>query len=144
MSTTTRLLPALTLLTLLGCATSNSSRENTSPRALDGSRYQVHIEPDAAAKAQGESAFDDWLIFDNGRMSSSVCEGYGFKSTPYSVDAASSGWSFETSQHADGAGDSHWQGTIRGKEIEGQMQVTHPGKPTAHTSFHGTRGRSNN
>ena len=140
---TTRILPALTLFALLGCATSNSTRETENTLALDGTRWKVEVVPDAAASAQGESAFEDWLIFENGRMTSSFCAGVGFRPTAYTVHPDGSGWSFETAQHADGAGDTQWHGTIRGQHVEGNMQITHPGKSAAHSSFSGQKGTAN-
>jgi hypothetical protein len=130
----------LTPFLFLGCAATHS---DTSSRGhtLDGRTCTIHVTADSAAHAAGGFDFDDQLIFVDGKLRSTACEGIGFQATPYTAGGESR-MEFETSQHSSQAGDTHWRGTIDGDHVEGTLLSTRPDGQTWHSTFNGTCARS--
>jgi hypothetical protein len=91
---------------------------------LDGTSWALEVQPDAATKALGESAFKETLKFVSGNVSLSLPT-IGVKESPYSVSKlGGSDVNFATNTADAAQGDSRWTGTVRGNRIEGKLVVT--------------------
>jgi hypothetical protein len=105
--------------------------------ALDGTTWALTVEPDATAKAGGESRFKETLKFVDGKMSLSAPK-VGVQEAPYSVSTVGEKeWTFQTKRASAAEGSSSWTGTVHGKTIEGKLVLTKSGGVVLMYSFKG-------
>ena len=107
--------------------------------ALEGTKWQVTVTPDAAAKKAGEKASKDTLIFKNGHMTSTACVKYGFSATPYTATASGQGASFQTTQSSKKEGTMVWSGQAVGNTISGTTMWTKKNGEMLHYQFSGKK-----
>ncbi len=86
---------------------------------LDGTRWQITITPDAAAKKAGEKPSKDALIFQGGQMTSTACVKYGFAPSSYTTAGTAASPSFQTEQASAKEGKMTWSGQVAGNTISG-------------------------
>ena len=92
--------------------------------ALDGTTWALTVEPDAMAKASGETAFKETMKFVDGKVSLSAPK-VGVQEAPYSVSqVGAKAWSFQTKRSSAAEGSSNWTGTVHGNTIEGTLVLT--------------------
>jgi hypothetical protein len=115
-------------------------RAGREPDMLVG-RWQTNVAPDEAARQAGEREFEDVLIFTRGQtFESEACRKFGFKPCEYEYDARGVGitrWSAKP--QSESSGHTHWQGTVSGNEIQGEMTWTKPDNAELRYSFQGKR-----
>ncbi len=90
---------------------------------LDGSKWKVALIPTKETEAKGEKAFVDQLIFEDGKITSTACQKYGFTASAYSIDAkpALVNWKTEQTSTKQGMGKTQWSGSVQFNRIEGKM-----------------------
>src|SRR5688500_5726768 len=71
-----------------------------SAASLAGTRWVVMVTPDEKAKAAGEKAFEDTLIFEGEKVTMTACEKAGFSASHYKQDKTKEGVSFQTTQES--------------------------------------------
>jgi hypothetical protein len=103
---------------------------------LDGETFDVSL------AMGGGSPLKDRLIFDGGRMESTVCTEAGFEKAAYSTSAVDGGLSFAVHCDSPTMGHNEWRGTVKGPIVEGTVVRTPKGggKPIEGT-FSGTLAR---
>ena len=91
--------------------------------ALDGSKWRVAVVPAKEAAAKGEKPFVDQLIFEDGKVTSTACQKYGYTASAYSVEAkpALVNWKTEQTSTKQGMGKTQWSGSVQINRIEGKM-----------------------
>ena len=106
---------------------------------LDGTHCKVKVVPDKLAAEKGEKEFDDTLSFADGKFSSSVFLAKGFKPATYEYESEDSEADFGVDQTNVTYGVLHWQGSISGKELLGELIWKKEDGTNLHYTFEGTR-----
>jgi hypothetical protein len=91
--------------------------------ALDGSKWKVALIPTKETAAKGEKPFVDQLVFEDGKVTSTACQKYGFTASAYSIDAKPVlvNWKTEQTSTKQGVGNTQWSGSVQINHIEGKM-----------------------
>jgi Zn ribbon nucleic-acid-binding protein len=108
---------------------------------LDGMSFAVKVTPDEAAAKKGEKAFDDTIVFKDGKVSMSECVKVGFAATPYTATKTADGWSFKTEQTSDKEGKAVWSGDIKGDTCKGTMVWTKKDGTVLNYTFGGAKAK---
>lgn len=106
---------------------------------LDGTKWQITITPDAAAKKAGEKASKDALIFQGGQMTSTACVKYGFASSAYTAAGTAASPSFQTEQTSTKEGTMTWSGQVSGNTISGTAIWTKKNGQVLNSTFTGKK-----
>jgi hypothetical protein len=89
---------------------------------LDGTRWKVRVVPDEAAAKKGAKAFDDVLVFADGKLTSTTLAQKGFKPGKYFAEAEPHEAEFEAELVAATNNVVTWSGEIRGTNVLGGVQ----------------------
>lgn len=132
------------LAVALAAAASQTQTARTTPSSpLDGTRWSVKVVPDAAAAAKGEKVFDDDIVFQDGKVTMTACEKYGFGASAYTTDRAGEHLhNFRTEQTSADQGRTVWTGSAKGRTIRGKMVWTKPDGTVLEYTFEGKRASS--
>lgn len=90
---------------------------------LDGTTWNVDVEPVGLAREKGEKSFKETLKFADGNVSLSAPK-VGFEASPYSVSKSGDNendWIFKAERAGAGEGSSVWTGTVHETNIKGKM-----------------------
>ena len=109
---------------------------------LDGTKWQITITPDAAAKKAGEKVSKDMLIFQGGQMTSTACVKYGFAHSAYTAAGTSAAPSFQAEQTSAKEGKMTWSGKVSGDTIGGTASWTKKNGRMLHYRFAGKKVQS--
>jgi len=109
---------------------------------LNGTKWQITITPDAAAKKAGEKPSKDALIFKGGQMTSTACVKYGFTPSAYTTAGTGAGSSFQTEQTSAEEGKMTWSGQATGNTISGNAIWTKKNGHQFHYQFNGKKAKS--
>ena len=109
---------------------------------LDGTKWQITITPDAAAKKAGEKPSKDTLIFKGGQMTSTACVKYGFAHSAYTAAGASIAPSFQAEQTSAKEGKMTWSGQVSGNTISGTAVWTKKNGQILNSAFTGKKAKS--
>lgn len=110
----------------------------SAPVSLAGTQWQLEIRPEATTTAN-DVAFDR-LMFQGGRLTSSLQSVQGAKPPRYRVTQRSPEHLAWDALHADPSGAiAQWQGETDGRTMRGTLIKQIPGQPTARFSFIGAR-----
>jgi hypothetical protein len=90
---------------------------------LDGTKFKVKVVPDKAAAEKGAKAFDDELIFADGKFTSTALLQKGFKPVKYNVETEPNEAEFEAQQVNGTNTTADWSGEIRGTNTMGGLQL---------------------
>ena len=90
---------------------------------LDGTRFKVKVVPDKAAAEKGAKAFDDELIFADGKLTSTALLQKGFKPGKYHAETEPNEAEFEANQVNGTNSTADWSGEIRGTNTMGGLQI---------------------
>jgi hypothetical protein len=89
---------------------------------LDGMKFKVKVVPDKATADKGVKAFDDELIFADGKLTSTALLPESFKPAPYHAEAEPNEAEFEAELKSATNGVATWTGEIRGTNTVGGLQ----------------------
>ncbi len=106
---------------------------------LDGTKWQITITPDAAAKKAGEKVSKDTLIFKDGQMTSTACVKYGFAHSAYTTASTPAAPSFQTEQTSAKEGKMTWAGQVAGNTISGTTVWTKKNGQVLNSTFTGKK-----
>jgi len=106
---------------------------------LDGTKWQITITPDAAAKKAGEKPSKDALIFKGGQMTSTACVKYGFTPSAYTTAGTGASSSFQTEQTSAKEGKMTWSGQASGNTISGTAVWTKKNGQVLNSTFTGKK-----
>ena len=109
---------------------------------LDGTKWQITITPDAAAKKAGEKTSKDTLIFKDGQMTSTACVKYGFAHSAYTAAGTSTAPSFQAEQTSAKEGKMTWAGQVAGGTIGGMAVWTKKNGQVLNSTFTGKKAKS--
>ena len=109
---------------------------------LDGTKWQITITPDAAAKKAGEKASKDALIFKGGEMTSTACVKYGFAHSAYTAAGTPAAPSFQAEQTSVKEGKMTWSGQVVGNTISGTAVWTKKNGQVLNSTFTGKKAKS--
>jgi len=110
--------------------------------SLDGTAWKVKVTPDAAAKAAGMSGFKNRFEFNNGMVHMTECAKSGYKDSAYESSEAGGLTTWSTEQMSDrkkDGGKTHWEGAIKGNDIEGTDIWTDPSGKSYKFTFKGQK-----
>jgi hypothetical protein len=106
---------------------------------LDGTKLKVKVVPDKAAAEKGAKAFDDELIFADGKCTSTALLQKGFKPSRYSAEIEPNEAEFEIELVSATNGVVVWTGEIRGTNTLGGLQWMQAGRSNIMYEFNGTK-----
>lgn len=89
---------------------------------LDGTKFKVKVVPDKAAADKGAKAFDDELIFADGKFTSTALLRQGFQPVKYHAEAEPNEAEFEAELVSATNSVAAWTGEIRGTNTMGGLQ----------------------
>ncbi|MGH9868117.1 MAG: hypothetical protein ACREAA_08140 [Candidatus Polarisedimenticolia bacterium] len=108
--------------------------------SLAGTKWVVTVTPDEKAKAAGEKAFEDTIIFEGEMVTMTECKKAGFSGSNYKQGKTKEGVTFETTQESATEGKSTWKGEALGDSIRGTMKWKKKDGKTADFTFEGKKG----
>ena len=108
----------LAIISVIALATTNHCPGGV----LDGTHWKINVIPEKANPDKGEKAYDDTLVFVDGRFSSAALALKGFKPSPYRGEKEENEAEFEVEQVSQANGVVNWLGEVRGKQISGRLQ----------------------
>ena len=106
---------------------------------LDGTKLKVKVVPDKAAADKGAKAFDDELIFADGKCTSTALLPKGFKPAKYNAEVEPNEAEFEIELVSATNGVVVWTGEIRGTNTLGGLQWMQEGRGSLMYEFKGTK-----
>ena len=109
---------------------------------LEGTKWQITITPDAAAKKAGEKASKDSLIFKGGQMTSTACVKYGFAHSAYTAAGTPAAPSFQAEQTSAKEGKMNWSGQVAGNTISGTAAWVKNDGQVLNYTFTGKKAKS--
>ena len=89
---------------------------------LDGTKFKVKVVPNKTAADKGAKAFDDELIFADGKFTSTALLRKGFKPVKYHAEAEPNEAEFEAQLFNGTNTTADWSGEIRGTNTMGGLQ----------------------
>lgn len=108
--------------------------------SLDGTTWEVKVTPDEGSQKQPDvKVFDNTLIFQNGRLTSTECSKKGFTPSAYSPSPSGNGLSFRSQQASQNVGKTDWVGQATGEDIKGTMTLTKQDGSIIRYNFEGTK-----
>ena len=110
--------------------------------ALDGTKWQIVVTPDAAAKKAGEKVSKDTLIFKGEQMTSTACVKYGVAHSAYTAAGTSAPPSFQAEQTSAKEGKMTWSGQVTGGTVSGTAVWTKKNGQVLNYSFSGKKAKS--
>ena len=109
---------------------------------LDGTKWQITLTPDAAAKKAGEKPSKDALIFKGGQVTSTACVKYGFAHSAYTTAGTPAAPSFQAEQTSAKEGKMTWSGQVAGNTISGTAVWTKKNGQVLNSTFTGKKAKS--
>lgn len=77
-------------------------------------------------KTEGDA---DTIVFENGRFRSIACDKYGYGDGAYTTRNAGDSVRFEAQTESPKYGSLMWEGTVRGRRLDGTLTMVRDGKP---------------
>jgi hypothetical protein len=121
-------------------ATEEAQTQIAAASSLDGTTWNVKVTPDQAAAQEGEKAFDDTLVFENGQVTMTECVKHGFTPSAYSPGQGPS--TFKAEQMSQDAGKTEWTGATTGENIQGIMTWTKKDGKILKYNFQGQKAQT--
>ena len=109
---------------------------------LDGTKWQITVTPDDAAKKAGEKASKDTLIFKASQLTSTACVKYGFAHSAYTAAGTPAAPSFQAEQTSAKEGKMTWSGQVSGNTISGTAVWTKKNGQILNSAFTGKKAKS--
>ena len=106
---------------------------------LDGTRFKVKVVPDKTTADKGVKAFDDELIFADGKFTSTTLLPKGFKPVKYYAESEPNEAEFEAELKSTTNGVATWTGEIRGTNALGGLQWLQKNGTNFSYEFTGTK-----
>jgi hypothetical protein len=106
---------------------------------LDGARLKVKVVPEKDAAEKGAKAFDDELIFSNGKCSSTALARKGFTPSNCKVETEPNEAEFEVEMVSTTHDVVVWKGEIRGTNVIGGLQWIQKSGTNLMYEFTGTK-----
>ncbi len=95
--------------------------EANASATLEGTAWAVEVIPEGTSPA-GEKTFNDVLVFEEGKMNTSVWNEHGFLPSSYMLSSAGGGgWAFSAEQISNTEGRTLWQGGIVDEHMKGRL-----------------------
>ena len=124
------------LATAKGKSTGNTRHKPApAPAPPEAGRWTVNVVPESETASKGEKEFDDTLVLNKGKFSSTACIPYGFGTVPYRVEAGTWIANMESPKE----GKAHWHAEVTGDSISGKMTWTKPDGTVLSYAFSGAR-----
>ena len=110
---------------------------------LDGTKWQITVTPDDAAKKAGEKASKDTLIFKKGQLTSTACVKYGFAHSAYTAAGTPAAPAvFQAEQTSAKEGTMTWSGQVAGNTISGTAAWTKKNGQVLNYTFTGKKAKA--
>jgi hypothetical protein len=106
---------------------------------LDGTKLKVKVVPNKAAADKGAKAFDDDLIFADGKFTSTALLQKGFKPGKYNAETEPHEAEFEAQMFNGTKNSADWSGEIRGTNTMGSLQLQQKDGTYLSYEFTGTK-----
>jgi hypothetical protein len=115
----------------------NASKTHDGVGALDGQAFDVTMNEVGKSDTERET-----MEFRGGRFHSEGCDEYGFTTGPYSATKSGDTVAFVADTSSMQEGVIHWQGSVRGDQVDGRYTWNKSGQSPRDYTFHGTRKKS--
>ena len=106
---------------------------------MDGTKWKVKVTPDEESAKKGAKAFDDELIFAEGRFTSTAMLAHGFKPGPYRYETEDADIEWAADKQNDARDMVGWGGRVDAKTTSGNFHWQKKDGTSLFFKFTGTK-----